>query len=297
MSTEPSYDVNLDTRERILSRLETVLSGLGMSFARNDAVISDADLPRIIMLDGDETTADFTFGRGRPPYGPNLATAVPEIYITVADTPDALYLIEVHVRNAVLADTELASLCTARYLGNDTGTAVGRQAYTQMSMEFAFDYALKTPSIANTTTTSGGATKREMILARLLSIAQQTEGVASAVRNEQQMPDDPSLYPRVLLLDGSEMADPAAWYRGRPSASPNRAVMSPELYITLMADDVGPALNRVRLMLLSGILNDSVLQGLALDQDIRYGGCQTALGAGRDLTGEMGLVINITRPI
>ena len=120
--------------------------------------------------------------------------------------------------------------------------------------------------------------------------------MATFKRNDISVPESTPL-PCVILLDGDEEADTRASTRGHPPTAPNRAVMQPEIYIVTSDDPalVGPALNRVRLMLLRSVLTDATLASLALDGDIRYEGCQTALALGRSITGEMGLVMSIAR--
>lgn len=304
-STGACYAIASDRREQILARLATVLAGLGAGFGRNDPDIPDTALPKITLLDADEDARKDTFDRGRPPYGPNLISLTPEVYITLAaDTPEqageAMSEWESTIVSAVLNDATLVGLChEIQFHGIETAVETSRGVVGQMSLDFSFWYRLATEEPCNppSVVIPDGVEGREAILEALSQIAQQTEGVTTFARNDLTVPDDESIFPRVIMLDSGELADPSQGGRGRPAASPNRVVMEPEIYILVNEDmyAAGPKLNRIRLMLLRGILNDPTLRGLAMDGDIRYEGCQTAMAAGRAMTGEMGMVISLAR--
>lgn len=305
VSTGACYAIASDRREQILARLATVLAGLGAGFGRNDPDIPDTALPKITLLDADEDARKDTFDRGRPPYGPNLISLTPEVYITLAaDTPEqageAMSEWESTIVSAVLNDATLVGLChEIQFHGIETAVETSRGVVGQMSLDFSFWYRLATEEPCNppSVVIPDGVEGREAILEALSQIAQQTEGVTTFARNDLTVPDDESIFPRVIMLDSGELADPSQGGRGRPAASPNRVVMEPEIYILVNEDmyAAGPKLNRIRLMLLRGILNDPTLRGLAMDGDIRYEGCQTAMAAGRAMTGEMGMVISLAR--
>lgn len=301
------YDVGDDRRELVLSRLAVVLGALGVAFGRNDPVISESALPKITMLDADEDANRDVFDRGRPADGPNRIGVTPQVYITLAaDTPElaggAMSEWEETITSAVLNDATLRSLCVdgrMEFNGIESAVASGRTLLGQMSLDFTFWYRLDTEEpCAPPTVDVTGLEGREAIIEALGQIIEQTEGVASWARNDLEAPDDAVLYPRVILLDGSERTDPSGFSRRRPSNAPMKVFMEPELYILAAGDDVtvaGPELNRIRLMLLRGILNEPVLASLVMDGDIRYEGCQTAMAAGRGMTGEMGMVISLVR--
>lgn len=299
------YDVQADKRELILRRVLALLGGV-MGAKRNDVSIPDSVLPLAVLLDGDETVKQDTFERGRPASGPNIITASPEMYLTfvvgeVEDAGPAAADMEATIKALVLGDPVLALLChSMRYTGNDTATAFGRSIYVQMQFDFEFDYVLTIapPCAEQDVEVDPDAQVREQILAAVMSLAGQTEGVLSTSRNDNTIPDDPELMPRVLMFDGSEDTDPRAWGKGRPANAPGRMLMHPELYVILPEEEgesAGSHLNRIRLMLLRGVLTDPVLADLVLDGDIRYEGCQTAMAAGRTLTGEMGIALSIMR--
>ncbi len=299
------YQLADDRRELILARLATVLGGLGVTFGRNDPDIPETVLPKITLLDSDEDSRKDTFDRGRPAYGPNLIALAPEIYITVVeDTPDevgaTLNEWEQTIVGAITTDATLRGLAHAiEFHGMETGTQPGRSNIGQASFEFTIWYKLETtaPCVPTSVVLPNGVEGREAILEAIKQIAEQTEGIDRVLRNELSLPDDEGV--SVVMLDGSETADSRAYGRGRPPDAPNRVVMEPEIYIIAQADPTlaGPTLSRARLMLLRGILNDPVLADLAMDGDIRYEGCQTAMGAGRGMTGEMGMVVSIARVI
>lgn len=308
-TTEPEtcYDLADDRRERILARLAVVLGGLGVEFGRNDPVIPETLLPKITMFDADEDANRDVFDRGRPPNGPNRIGLTPEVYITLAaDTPEeagtALNVWVNTITSAVLNDATLVSLAVdgkVEFNGAETAVESARMVVGQASIDFTIWYRLQpeAPCVVPTVDV-GSAVGREAIMLALGQIVGQTEGVVSWARNDLSAPDDDVFYPRVILLDGRESVDPSTYQgRTRPPNSPRRVFMEPELYILAEGDvtTAGPKLNQIRLMLLRSIMNEPVLASLAMDDDIRYEGCQTAMAGGRGMTGEMGMVISLAR--
>ena len=136
--------------------------------------------------------------------------------------------------------------------------------------------------------------RREMILSRLLEIASATEGVVAAFRNKDEISEKQR--PAIVILDADEAADDAD-PTTRPSRSPRRVAMTPEIYILLGAkpEDLGTAINTLRARLVKAILMDpSLLTILGSSGDARYEGCATALARGRSMEGEMGVSFSFT---
>jgi hypothetical protein len=131
--------------------------------------------------------------------------------------------------------------------------------------------------------------RREMVLARLLEIARGIEGIAAAFRNKDEISEKQR--PAIVILDADEAAedtDPTS----RPSRSPRRIAMTPELYILLGAkpEELGTAINTLRARFVKAVLNDVQLASIVgSNGDVRYEGCATALARGRSMEGEMGV--------
>jgi len=136
--------------------------------------------------------------------------------------------------------------------------------------------------------------RRELILARLLEIAKGIEGIAAAFRNRDEISEKQR--PAIVILDADEAsddADPTA----RPTRSPRRVAMTPEIYILLGSkpEDLGTAINALRARLVTAVLTDSALLSIiGSNGDIRYEGCATALARGRSMEGEMGVSFSFT---
>ena len=136
--------------------------------------------------------------------------------------------------------------------------------------------------------------RREMILARLLEIARGIEGIAAAFRNRDEISEKQR--PTVVILDADEAADDADPSQ-RPSRSPRRVAMTPEIYILLGSrpENLGTAINALRARLVKAVLTDSTLLSIVgSNGDIRYEGCATALARGRSMEGEMGVSFSFT---
>jgi hypothetical protein len=136
--------------------------------------------------------------------------------------------------------------------------------------------------------------RREMILARLLEIARGIEGIAAAFRNRDEISEKQR--PAIVILDADEAADDAD-PASRPTRSPRRVAMTPEIYILLGAkpEDLGSVINSLRARLVSAVLTDAMLLSIVgSNGDIRYEGCATALARGRSMEGEMGVSLSFT---
>ena len=136
--------------------------------------------------------------------------------------------------------------------------------------------------------------RREMILSRLLEIAGSTQGIVAALRNKDEISEKQR--PAIVILDADEAADDAD-PTTRPSRSPRRVAMTPEIYILLGAkpEDLGTAINALRARFVKSVLGDSQLGSIVgTNGDIRYEGCATALARGRSMEGEMGVSFSFT---
>lgn len=128
--------------------------------------------------------------------------------------------------------------------------------------------------------------KREKILERLVEVGASVVGDGKAFRNRVEIPE--SVRPAFVVLDADEFADESDYGRKRPPMAPRIVGMSPEIYILLgeKPERIGPALSGVRASLIKAILSDASLVELCHDGDIRYGGFETGLAAGRSMEGE-----------
>ncbi|MET3995833.1 hypothetical protein ABID65_007505 [Bradyrhizobium sp. S3.9.2] len=133
--------------------------------------------------------------------------------------------------------------------------------------------------------------RREQILARLLAVmtaVAEAEG-GHAFRNEPKVPE--AKLPAIRIYDGDETADESAYGRGRPASGPLIVAAMPEMYVTLTADteELGTALNGWRAKVIKAATTDEALLALCHNGDVRYLGCSTALGEGREMTGDLGI--------
>lgn len=131
--------------------------------------------------------------------------------------------------------------------------------------------------------------KREAIMARLVALGADTEGVTTAARNRNNIAEDER--PAMLFLDADEAADQSD-PSGRPANAPRFVSMTPEMYILLAGkpENVGTELNTLRRRFLAKVFTDSQLAALVgTTGSIRYEGCATSLHLGRQMNGDMGL--------
>lgn len=138
------------------------------------------------------------------------------------------------------------------------------------------------------------ADKRELILQRLLVIAEGIEGIVTASRNKDEITE--RARPAIVILDADEAAEDSD-PNNRPFNAARRVVMTPEMYIMLGAkpQDLGTAINALRAKFVKAVLTDVPLKTLVgQNGDIRYEGCATALARGRNMEGEMGVSISFT---
>ncbi|MCK1668624.1 hypothetical protein [Bradyrhizobium sp. 153] len=132
---------------------------------------------------------------------------------------------------------------------------------------------------------------REKILARLFDVLTTAAEAAGghAFRNVAKVPEHKM--PAIRLFDGDEATDEAAFGRGRPASGPLIVAATPEIFVTLANDTeaLGTEINTWRAKVIKAVLTDATLLELCHNGDVRYLGCSTALGEGREMTGDLGL--------
>lgn len=135
---------------------------------------------------------------------------------------------------------------------------------------------------------------RELILVRIAELMAGTEGVEFFVRNSLDIPE--AKLPAIVLLDGDEEANEAAFGRGRPANGPNLVTMSPEIFVVVKArpESMGADLNEWLDFIVSAVQNDDELLTLVHNNDIRYLGCTTGLAQGRSMQGELRVNLALT---
>jgi hypothetical protein len=125
------------------------------------------------------------------------------------------------------------------------------------------------------------ADRRELILAQILTLLGELDGIETAARNLDEM--DELRLPAAVLFDGDEVAAENLRATG---ASGNIVHMTPEIVIALseVPETIGTTTNAWRARLLSKILLDSTLLALCGShphRGARYLGCASSLHAGR----------------
>lgn len=127
---------------------------------------------------------------------------------------------------------------------------------------------------------------REAILARLAEVAATIVEPNCVFRNQVEIPE--RRRPAIVILDADEEADQSAYGRGRPASAAAIVDLTPELFLLAEAipAEIGSVLNGIRDAFLKAVLTDTSLIALCKDGDIRYGGFETGLGAGRSMEGE-----------
>ncbi len=134
---------------------------------------------------------------------------------------------------------------------------------------------------------------REEVLARLVAIAAEVPGIATAGRNRIGLSE--TARPAIVVLDADEAAEEEE-RASRPGHAPQLVVMTPELFMLAgrPAAEIGAELNTFRRRIVRRVLTDVTLHGLTGPNGfVRYAGCATALAAGRSMEGEMRLAFAI----
>ena len=132
------------------------------------------------------------------------------------------------------------------------------------------------------------ADRREEVLARLLTVANEVPGATTALRNVGGISE--TRRPALIVLDADEAVDEMDFGGSRPFDAPTLVVMTPEIFIMVSASaaTIGTELNTMRRRVIRSVLQDPTLRALVgTNGDIRYAGCGTALATGRSMEGEM----------
>lgn len=139
--------------------------------------------------------------------------------------------------------------------------------------------------------------RRELIAARLLTLAAGIVGATRAVRNATNVSGKSS--PAIVVWDGDE-----APVTTRGGTDPQTIELMPEIRILAedAAADIGATLNGLRRQMIYAVQADTTLAGYAGAGAgpgrggkgmVSYQGCQHALEAGRKIEGELSLTFVI----
>lgn len=118
---------------------------------------------------------------------------------------------------------------------------------------------------------------REQIIARLVEIAQDIDGIREVYRNVMNLSgDDLDSLPLISVLDGDEEAiddQPS----NRPATVARRVEMSPLMLIAFAEkpETLGTDLNTLRRKLIKAVVEDTALKSLVDRFGVRYDGMQT----------------------
>lgn len=148
--------------------------------------------------------------------------------------------------------------------------------------------------------------RREEILSRLFEIIESRKEppfseYVTVERNAGQRRNDQR--PACVLLDGSERAEVTARSSGRMGMFRTQLMrMDPRIYILVkedrpMNENVGQALNSLRLSLLRAIASDALLKNLiTANGRLVLDAVDTDLNTGMSMSGEMELALSIIYP-
>lgn len=121
--------------------------------------------------------------------------------------------------------------------------------------------------------------RREQILARLVVIVKTVSGIENVYRNQGDISD--SVRPASRIFDGGEtISDRLLQPQHQPSRAGGIITMQPVITIELggKPEEVGTALNALRLKLIKTVLTDAQLVAIAGNNGrINYTGCETNL--------------------
>lgn len=125
------------------------------------------------------------------------------------------------------------------------------------------------------------ADRRELILAQLLTLLGELDGIETAARNLDEM--DELRLPAAVLFDGDELAAENLRAIGKAG---NIVHMTPEIVVALseVPETVGTSTSAWRAKLLNKVLTDDTLTTLCGSHPhagARYVGCSTSLHPGR----------------
>jgi hypothetical protein len=140
--------------------------------------------------------------------------------------------------------------------------------------------------------------RREQLLAQLVQIALNIDGIRTVERNKDQIPAQRR--PAIVILDAHEEGIEGQFGLGRPLASPGIMHLNPEVYIMSggASATLGSDLNAFRLLLLPAVLYDPLLiQLCGTSGGIQYTGCITDLARGGTMEGQMALTFSLHYPL
>jgi hypothetical protein len=147
-----------DAREAILARLLIVAKSVddALNDLRNESDPAAANLPAVILFDGEET-ARATDPNGRTAFAtPRLIDMTPEVQFRLEakaeDVGTKLNLYRAKLIKAVLSDADLLALTAngqaIRYEGSVTATERGKSMQGGIGVGFTFTYRLNPASVA-----------------------------------------------------------------------------------------------------------------------------------------------------
>jgi hypothetical protein len=152
--------MSFDKREAILQRMLAILQTIADTFTtdaptvfRNRGEIPVEKLPALTLLDGSETIAISTSGRGGIT-APTVFTLTPQVFVVLKPTPDnsnegigeELSAYRMKLLKAFSTDEELIAMLGANgeinYLGFESDMQTGSTMLGQMQFRFSLNYVL-----------------------------------------------------------------------------------------------------------------------------------------------------------
>lgn len=140
--------------------------------------------------------------------------------------------------------------------------------------------------------------RREEILARLLDVCGEIEGIKRAWRNKDELNEHER--PCIRFWDGDEGQSESVTQNGHRGGGGHVYLMTPVVGIALGAapEKVGTLLNEMRVKVIKAITTDAaLLEACGRNGGIRYLGLNNAIEAGRAAEGEMLLQFAIAYPL
>lgn len=136
--------------------------------------------------------------------------------------------------------------------------------------------------------------KRELILQRLVAIAQEIDGVKTTARDVLHFDDD--MLPAIGVLEGDEEAEGDDPVEHEPTAI-RRVTMTPHVVVVggALPENLGSTLNGIYAKLVRAVLSDDELKLLVLDRiKMRFMGMESDLAIGRQMLGQMAAKFQFT---
>lgn len=144
--------------------------------------------------------------------------------------------------------------------------------------------------------------RRELILSRLAALLATNSGNYRVYRNKEDL--TPAMQPCFVLFDAHEERQASGEGLRTPTSGHARVRMTPRigLYVDGLPEEIGPALNAMRIMVLRLMFPDGrsiapTLASAIVDGVIFYDGCGNQLDRGAEMTGEMILNFSILYPL